>query len=219
MSDTLDKLISSTPCLWKGGRSRQQASAALPTGYAQLDQVLPAGGWPLGVVIELLPESIGIGELRLLLPAIRVLTQSQRQVLMINTPYIPYAPALLHAGLDLNYLLMLMPRNWRDALWSAEKALLNPACGMVLVWSDNFLSNKTKLDDNKATRRLQVAAQVNQAILVLYRLSAGYCQNRQSPWAAVRLGLADNDGCLMIDVLKIRGLHKRFRVELDLNQR
>ncbi len=218
MPDVLDKLVSSTPCLWKGSRSRQQPSAALPTGYAQLDQILPAGGWPLGVVIELLPESIGIGELRLLLPAIRVLTQSQRQVLMINTPHIPYAPALLHAGVDLNYLLLLRPRNWRDALWSAEKALLNPACGMVLLWPDNLPCSKIDPDDNKAVRRLQVAAQENQAILVLYRLSKGCRQNRQSPWAVVRLGLAGNSGNLLIDLLKIRGLYKQFRVELNLDQ-
>ena len=215
MSDALDKLICSTPGLWKGGCSLQQPAGALATGYEQLDRVLPSGGWPWGVVIELLPESIGIGELRLLLPAMVDLTRNQRQVLMINTPYIPYAPALLHAGLDLDYLLLITPRNAREALWSAEKALLNAACDLVLIWPDRLFGKQSGLNINKAVRRLQVAAQTGRAILVWYGLPGKSQQNPQSAWAAVRLGLAAEDYRLRIDVLKIRGLFKSSRIVLE----
>jgi protein ImuA len=40
------------------------------TGYASLSAELPSGGWPLGALIELLPAHSGIGELRLLQPAL-----------------------------------------------------------------------------------------------------------------------------------------------------
>lgn len=172
----------------------------------------------MGVVVELLPESMGIGELRLFLPPVGYLTQNQRQVLMINAPYIPYAPALLQAGLDLSYLLLLMPGNWRDALWAAEKALMNPACGMVVLWADNLLIGGGGFDDNKAIRRLQVAAQAGQTILVLYRFTKGSPQDQQMPWAAVRLRLLAKNKNLLLDVLKFRGLYKRFCVELDLGE-
>ena len=172
----------------------------------------------MGVVVELLPEAIGIGELRLFLPPIGSLTQNQRQVLMINTPYIPYAPALLQAGLDLSYLLLLMPGNWRDALWAAEKALMNPACGMVLLWSDDFLNSGGGFDYNKAIRRLQVAAQAGRAVLVLYRFAEGFSQYQQMPWAAVRLRLLAKNKNLLVDALKFRGLYKQFCVELDWDE-
>lgn len=217
MSDAVDELLGSTPFLWKGCRSRVQSSAILPTGYRQLDCAFPGGGWPLGVVIELLTETIGIGELRLLLPAIQHLTQNQRQVLMINAPYVPYAPALLKAGLDLSYLPLLMPRDRRDALWAAEKALTNPACGMVLLWSGH-LFNGTGVDENKAVRRLQVAAQVGRSLLVLYRCAERGRQNQQTPWAAVRLRLAAKNESLLVDLLKFRGLYKRLCIELDLTE-
>ncbi len=216
MSDVLDELLGSTPFLWKGCRSRSRSSAILPTGYRQLDCAFPGGGWPLGVVVELLTETIGIGELRLLLPAIQHLTQNQQQVLMINTPYVPYAPALLSAGLDLSYLPLLMPRDHRDALWAAEKALTNPACGMVLLWSGHLFGSGTGLNENKAVRRLQVAAQVGRSLLVLYRCAEGYRQNQQTPWAAVRLRLAAKNESLLVDLLKFRGMYKRLCIELDL---
>jgi multiple antibiotic resistance protein len=42
--------------------------AVVPTGFAALDAQLPGGGWPCGVLTELLLAQPGVGEMRLLAP-------------------------------------------------------------------------------------------------------------------------------------------------------
>src|SRR6187431_2574698 len=77
------------------------------TGFAQLDAVLPHGGWQSGTIVELMPEETGIGELRLLMPALAQMTQKDRHIALISPPYIPFAPALAHHGVRLDRLLII----------------------------------------------------------------------------------------------------------------
>jgi hypothetical protein len=49
-----------------------------PSGFAVLDAQLPGGGWPIGAITELMPELAGIGELRLLAPALVALARAGR---------------------------------------------------------------------------------------------------------------------------------------------
>ena len=61
------------PALWRAnqlGSGRQRTTA---TGFAALDAQLPGGGWPHGVITELLLPQPGVGELRLLAPALLAL--------------------------------------------------------------------------------------------------------------------------------------------------
>src|SRR3546814_8292766 len=51
--------------------------------------LLPGQGWPLGSLIELLPSQPGIGEIRLLQPALASLG-SERSVALVRPPYEPY---------------------------------------------------------------------------------------------------------------------------------
>ena len=58
------------PGLWRAsqlGAGRQRCTAS---GFALLDAQLPGGGWPHGVLTELLLAQPGIGELRLLAPTL-----------------------------------------------------------------------------------------------------------------------------------------------------
>jgi hypothetical protein len=216
MSGELDRLINSTPGLWKGGRSGAVVFRGIPTGYRELDQMLPGKGWPRGVVIELMLQSIGIGELEFMLPAIRVLISDQRFIMMVSPPYLPYAPALMDAGLDLDSFYLLMPESSEDGLWAAEKALLNPLCGMVLLWSDSVPGRSCGFLSDAVVRRLQVAAQESQAILVVYRVSVRTRPVRQSSWAAIRFGLSRQGGKFVVDVLRVRGTCRRGRLRLNL---
>ena len=56
------------PSIWRAGGAGTD-SRVVPSGFAKLDAIL-SGGWPLGCLIELLADSSGIGELRLLLPGL-----------------------------------------------------------------------------------------------------------------------------------------------------
>lgn len=218
MSVVLDKLIDSTPYLWKGNRPGHTSLAHISTGFESLDEALPGSGWPLGSVIELLPLSAGIGEVRLMLPAIRLLTQKRLNVLMINTPHCPYAPALTRAGIDLNYLLIVTSIRQRDALWTAEKALRNRACGMVMLWP-NSLRGPSSIKE-QMIRRLQVAAQTGASILILYRSCSPNHPRalfNQSSWAAIRLKLdATGKDALKIDIIRALGAFKHSCLRIKL---
>ena len=102
----LDALLRSQPALWRG-RDRYNSHAAIATGYPILDEALPSQGWSIGCLTELLCAQSGIGELSLLLPALRQLTQDDQWVALVRPPYLPYAPALSNAGIDPHHLLII----------------------------------------------------------------------------------------------------------------
>ena len=216
MADELSRLIDATPYLWRGDRPLSKSLEVFPSGYQTLDRALPSGGWPLGNIIELLPVAAGIGELRLLLPIIRDITRSQGYVVIINTPYELYTPALVNAGVELNYLLRVTPKNRQDAFWVAEKALITAACRMVLLWPDGFADaagQGRRYMDHRLTRRLQVAARSGDSILMLYRFADRDARDK-TPWATIRLLLAAMEGGLEIEVEKAIGSHRQSTIRL-----
>ena len=79
---TLDKLFQRRD-IWRGGRVSPSTSDRLSTGFLPLDAVLPGGGWPQGALTEILPMREGIGELRLVIPALMRLSRSNRWIAWI----------------------------------------------------------------------------------------------------------------------------------------
>ncbi|NIR62179.1 MAG: SOS cell division inhibitor SulA, partial [Gammaproteobacteria bacterium] len=110
------------PGIWRG-RPRDIAPRGEPSGYEDLDALLPGGGWPTGALTEILVAQEGIGELRLVMPALARLSCSGRWVAWVAPPHIPYAPALSGHGVDLGRMLLIHPRRPEDALWTVEQAL------------------------------------------------------------------------------------------------
>ncbi|VVE73853.1 damage-inducible protein [Pandoraea captiosa] len=101
--------LSSLPAgLWRASELAHCHRAGHATGFAELDAELPGAGWPHGAVTELLSEHPGIGEWRLLAPALRALTQAGKPVMVIGPPMLPYAPALAGWGIDLRWLSVVM---------------------------------------------------------------------------------------------------------------
>jgi hypothetical protein len=173
------------------------ARAALATGHAALDAALPGGGWPLGAITELCPEVPGIGELTLLMPALASLCRDGRQVVWIAPPHLPYPPALVGHGLRLARLLQVQVREVRQVPWAAEQALRCPAVGAVLAWPGTL--------DDRAVRRLQLAAEAGGGCGVLYRSPAVLAQ--PSP-AALRVYLTPDNAGLRLELRKVRGGHR-----------
>jgi hypothetical protein len=145
--------------LFRGGRALLEHRDGLPTGIAALDDALPWGGFPRGALSELLHRHDGIGEMSLLLPALRRLAASER-VALIAPPYLPYPPALVQDGLPLSQLVWLAPPAER-VLWTAEQCLRAGCLGGVLLWSPT--------GDDRALRRLQLAAEQGGAHAWLFR--------------------------------------------------
>jgi hypothetical protein len=158
----LEKLLKNQE-IWRASGTPQQESG-ITTGYRTLDNLLAGGGWPTRGLTEILHDQPGVGELRLLTPALARLSQTQnRWLLWVAPPYVPYAPALSSAGVDLTRLLVVNPEHQADRLWVLEKALASTSCSAVMAWPGQMT--------NKQLRRLQVASKNGQCLGVLYRHS------------------------------------------------
>lgn len=182
------------PGIWRGDRRAQTTADAVPTGFAALDELLPGGGWPRGALTELLLARQGIGELRLLMPALARLPEADGWLAWVAPPYVPYATALAAAGIDLARVLVAKPPTDADAWWTAEQALRSGACGALLAW--------LRAADERRMRRLQLAAETGHAWGVLFRHARA--AGERSP-AALRLLLEPAAEGLAVHVLKRRG--------------
>ena len=191
----LDELLRQTPNVWRGYSTAAAPSVA--TGHLALDRLLPGRGWPVGALTELAPHAAGIGELRLLIPALRrIACDEGRPIVLVRPPHIPYAPALVQAGLPLHRLVWLQPSSEQEAQWATEQTLRAGIAGAVLLWAEAKAA--------VALRRLQLAAEEGQALAFLYRSPRAL--SNASP-AAVRLALHPATDALRIDVVKARGGH------------
>ena len=98
------------PGLWRAhqlGRTPSGQQAVLASGHAALDAERPGGGWPAGVLTELLLPHAGVGELRLLAPVLGALQRQQRSLLWLDPPATPCAWALSALGIDLRQLVIV----------------------------------------------------------------------------------------------------------------
>lgn len=181
------------PAIWRRGALRTNAADALPTGFEALDAALPGGGWPCGALIEILIDEDGIGECSLLLPALAALTAARRRVALVAPPYIPYAPALAAAGVDLAQLVHI-DASAVDTHWTAEQCLRAGCCGAVLNWLPRT--------DYRQLRRLQLAAETGGAIGFVFRPLAAA---RETSPAALRLKIVADAHGPRIEILKCRG--------------
>src|SRR5215467_9686682 len=115
--------------LWRGDSLNRAGAPVVSSGFPALDAELPGGGWPAGALTEILPAHEGIGELRLLGPALASLSRRGLRLAWIAPPHLPYAPALAAAGIDLAKLVIVRTASHRETLWAAEQALASNACG------------------------------------------------------------------------------------------
>ena len=200
MSSSLDKLLAN-PRVWRG-RDQAGQQAGLASGYPELDRHLPGGGWPRESLTEILTEHYGIGELRLLMPALaRLSTETSPQdftepgwIAWVAPPFQPYPPALQQCGIDLSRMLIVRPRDASEILWSAEQALSSGTCAAVLLWPSML--------DDQASRRLQLAAEKGRSWAIAFRPLAA---RRQPSAAALRLELHPGDKGSRVHILKSRG--------------
>lgn len=189
----LEDLLLQRADVWRAGDA-PPPGGGLACGYPSLDAALN-GGWPQGGLVEILGGHPGIGELHMLLPALARITRDARWLALVAPPYLPYAPALTQAGVQLAYVLQIRPRARADILWALEQTLRSGSCGAVLAWLSDV--------DGKQLRRLQLAAEAGNSTGFLFRSAAAL--HTHSP-AAVRLQLHAAPGRrLSVHVLKRRG--------------
>jgi hypothetical protein len=200
--DALSGLLEKTG-LWRASSIDADYKQHCSTGFTNLDQELPGAGWPVDGVTEFLHNRAGIGELRLLAPALARMTHEQnRWVLFVSPPYIPYPPALAQAGIDLTRVIVSLPKNPKDYLWVLEKALSSQSCSAVITWPGRI--------HEKQIRRLQLASKDGYSWGILFR--PGESSKNASP-AELRLRLrplpgyspGKDNSAIAVKILKRRG--------------
>ena len=161
------------PALWRAHQLGRQRGVVVASGFAELDAELPGGGWPARALTELLLPHPGIGEIRLLAPALAALQQDGRSVMLFEPPAALCGWTLAALGLDLRLLLLVQARDGpsgrarallpaADLLWALEQALKSGHLGAVLAW----LPARVRPE---AVRRLQLAAQAHDGPAFLLR--------------------------------------------------
>ena len=208
MTSNLRQLLSSAE-LWRArdlpGHGREAQSAGLPTGFDRLDRLLPGQGWPRAALTEILCDSAGIGELGLVAPGLARLSHEQaRWITWIDPPFMPHAPALAAAGIEVGKSLLIRTghggSNGQDALWALEQALESGACSAVLAWLDE---RRLRIPD---LRRIHRRAQQGRTWAVLFRPGLA-SRNPSAAELRLRIRAADKAGPrrLLLSILKRRG--------------
>jgi hypothetical protein len=179
------------PAIWRG-RSAARLEV-LSSGFAALDERLPGKGWPRTGLMEILTARFGSGELYLLLPALAALTRaaSARWCVWVAPPLMPFAPALVAAGVALDRVAVVAGAR---PLWAFEQVLGSGACDAALAWA--------RRPKPREVRRLQLAAERGRTLGVLFRPRSAL---REASPAVLRLGLEPLASGVRVTLLKGRG--------------
>jgi cell division inhibitor SulA len=183
------------PDVWRLGQLPIEKRQSISSGYPSLDLELPESGWPVGALTELLTSQRGIGELSLLAPALRWMSQEKRGIALLAPPQLPNPRCWEATGISLDRMLIVEVRG-TELLWAAEQVLRSGECGVVLLWTQSISPSY------KALQRLHMAAIKGNSACILYRPVDA--QASPSP-APLRLALKSKADALEISILKRRG--------------
>jgi len=180
------------PSLWLASQLARATTHCVNTGHAILSPQLPGGGWPVGTLIDLLVSQHGIGEMRLLGPALS--SAAGRGIALVEPPHPPQILALSALGVPASQATWIRSGRTADALWATEQVLRSGTFGAVLFWQNHARS--------ESLRRLHLAAQQGETLFFMLRPLAA--AQDASP-AALRLSLRPAAGGIEIGFVKRRG--------------
>jgi len=148
--------------IWQGNQT-EQVGASCSSGYPLLDNTLN-GGFPCQGIIEI-RSTLGIGELRLMLPYLKA-RASEGLLVFIAPPATLCAQSLVAKGFNLADILILEAKS-EESLWCAEQCLKSGCCASVILWHQDVEIHQV--------RRLTLACEQGDASLVLYRSGQVNC--------------------------------------------
>jgi protein ImuA len=180
------------PSLWLASQLAHSTTRCIDTGHPALSAQLPGGGWPTGTLVDLMLQQPGIGELRLLRPAL--VTAARRRIVLLQPPHPPQALALAAMGLVPSQLIWIRTTRSSDALWAAEQVLRSGSCGALLLWQNHARG--------ETLRRLHLAAQSAETLFFMLRPLAAAQDSSPAP---LRLALRPAAGGMNIEFVKRRG--------------
>ena len=161
--ETVERLRAHIQALQAAPRS---PLAVLRTGVAEVDGLLPTGGFPLGQVVELW-GSAGSGRTRLALRAVAEAHRALRLAAYVDGPGELYPPALAALGVNPARLLWVHPGAQGPSSqlgWTALQLLRSGAFGCVVL---DVTHTGQRLSPQTAKRLLDAAAHAGGLLLLL----------------------------------------------------
>lgn len=153
-----------------------QCDERVSSGCRELDALLPDAGLRRGTLVEWLAARPGSGAGTLALIAAREASRAGGAVVVVDRHRSFYPPAAIRWGLELEKLLLALPRSAAEEQWALDQVLRSQGVAAVLAWPERL--------DDREFRRLQLAAQGSGTLGLLIRPP----QARAEPsWAALRL--------------------------------
>lgn len=180
------------PSLWRASQLARGYGRVVDEGYAALSAELPGGGWPQDGLIDLLVPAPGVGEMRLLQPAL--ISMRARPIALVKAPHTANGLGWAHIGVSPARLLQLKTSTISDTLWCAEQIVRADCFGAVMVWLNHVQA--------ASLRQLHLAAQTSQTLFVTVRPDA---TTRDASPATLRLSIAPASEGLAVDIVKRRG--------------
>lgn len=191
------------PSLWKASQLARGSVRTVDCGYPALGMQLPGNGWPTGTLVDLMMPTHGIGEVRLLAPAL--VEVAHRGIVLLQPPQTPQALAFAGLGIRPSQLIWLKPSKTGDALWAAEEVLKSGSVGALVFWVNHVR--------NDSLRRLHLAAQSSETLFFLMRPL--HSAQDASP-APLRLSLQPVRDGIEIGFVKRRGPARDTKLFLPL---
>lgn len=183
------------PSVWRGSDIQTRVRAACSTGWKELDNELPGGGWPAQGLTEVLSPQSSVVEWRLLGHGLAHRTATGGQVILIGPPKDPHLPGLLHHGLRQAQVVWIKADTPAERLWAVEQLIKSNAAGAIVAWLPHARQEQI--------RRLQVCALSCEAPVFLFRPEAARHESSAAPLRLmVEAGL---DWELLVHVFKRRG--------------
>jgi hypothetical protein len=190
------------PSLWRASQLARGRISTVDTGYPSLSAELPGGGWPIGSLIEILAQTHGCGEMRLLAPALAKLSAP---ILLLSPPAEPSVHGLAYAGISPGRLILVRAQQSRDQLWSAEQALTAGTCAAVLLWQKHVRAD--------SLRRLLLAARSSTTLFFVMRHLS---EARDASPADLRVAVRPLEAGASVEILKRKGPRFDGTIDIDL---
>jgi hypothetical protein len=190
------------PSLWRASQLARGRISTIDTGYPALSAELPGGGWPVSSLVEILAQTYGCGEMRLIAPALAKLAGP---VLLVGPPAEPSAHGLAYAGISPERLILVRSQNSRDQLWSAEQALAAGTCAAIMLWQKHARTD--------SLRRLLLAARSSTSLFFVMR---NLCDARDASPAELRIAIRPAEAGASVEILKRKGPRFEGSLNIDL---
>lgn len=180
------------------------------SGCPELDQILPAGCFQRGQLVEWLEDSPGSGASTLALLIARQAAQRGGIITIMDRDKQFFPPAAAALGINLNNLLLIQAASCQDEFWALDQALRCPA--VAAVWAP------LKHLEPRRFRRLQLAVEQSGSLGLFTRP----LQVRGQPsWSQIQLWVQPRPGNGLrrwrIEVVRARGDRAGRAVELEMD--